>query len=369
MRKTIFLTGSTGLLGSYLLNQLLYNDIGTDVEIVALCRGKTQKIAQKRVFDTLRKIPSTKSAHKASSVLTVVRGDITKKKLGLSEKVYNNLIERVNLVYHSAALAEFNIPLPIIRKANVMGTRNVLEFALACQKKNDFKRVHYISTVAVAGDRNGTFRENQLNIGQKFNNTYERTKFEAEKLIATYRDRGLSITVYRPAIIVGDSKTGYTNNLKMFYQPLHLFSLGLFKEIPADKNTIYSFVPADYAADAIIRISSSDNIDRSSTYHIANPNMVGFDYVMDTASRYFGFRQPNFIKNREFCVKSFTPLQHSLLDPFIPYFYYKMRFNTENANNILKKTNFKWPKIDESFLKKLYKFCVVCGFIKAKNKK
>lgn len=367
MRETIFITGSTGLLGSYLLSKLLYGNSYADAEVVALTRGRTQKDAERRLLETLRKIPHSKSARR--SLLTVVHGDIAKRRLGLSTRVYDDLSRRVSSIYHSAALAEFSIPLPIIRRINVGGTRNILEFALSCQKNGDFKGVHHISTVAVAGDKNSTFYESQLDLGQKFNNTYEQTKFEAEKLVARYRNKGLPITVYRPAIMVGDSKTGYTNNLKMFYQPLHLFSLGLFREIPADKDTIYSFVPADYTADAIIRIASSSDIAKNSTYHIANPNMVKLDYVVDTASKYFGFQKPRFIQNGESCVKKFSELQRSLLNPFIPYFYYKMRFDAQNADTILERSGFKWPKIDESFLKKLYRFCIICGFIKPKKKK
>ena len=367
MRKTIFITGSTGLLGSYLLSKLSYGNPYENTEVVALTRGRTQKDAERRLLETLRKIPHSKSARRSS--LTVVRGDIAKRRLGLSKKAYDDLSRRVSSIYHSAALAEFSIPLPIIRRINVGGTRNILEFALLCQKNGDFKGVHYISTVAVAGSKNSTFYENQLDLGQKFNNTYEKTKFEAEKLVTRYRNKGLPIAVYRPSIIVGDSKTGYTNNLKMFYQPLHLFSLGLFKEIPADKKTVYSFVPADYTADAIVRIASASDIAKNSTYHIANPNMVRLDYVVDTASKYFGFQKPRFIRDRESCVKKFSELQRSLLDPFIPYFYYKKRFDTTNSESILKRSGFKWPNVNKLFLNRLYKFCIKCGFIKPKRRK
>lgn len=367
MGKVIFITGSTGLLGSYLLKRLLSQD--KDIrQIVALSRGKTQADAERRVLQTLKAQSSSGEIGGDLSLLRVIRGDITENRLGLPSRIYDSLSKEVTVIYHSAALCDFNSPLPIMRKVNVHGTRNILDFALACQKKGDFKRVHYISTIAVAGDKKGVFYEKELDIGQKFNNTYEKSKFEVEKLVGEYRRKALPIAVYRPAIIVGDSKTGYTNNLKMFYQPLHLFSLELFKEIPADKNTIYSFVPVDYTADAIVRISLDADVGKNSTYHITNPNMVKLDYVIDAASRYFGFQKPRFIQKIKFYLKRFSQLQRSLLDPFVPYFYYRLRFDARNSKAILKRSDFKWPKIDEPFLKKLYKFCIVCGFIKPKEK-
>jgi len=367
MGKIIFITGSTGLLGSYLLKRLLSQN--KDIrQIVALSRGKTQKDAERRVLQALKAQSSSEEIGGDLSLLRVVLGDITEDRLGLPSRTYDSLSKEVTVIYHSAALCDFNIPLPIMRKVNVHGTKNILDFALACQKKGDFDRVHYISTVAVAGDKKGVFYEKELDIGQKFNNTYEKSKFETEKLVGEYRRKALPIAVYRPAIIIGDSKTGYTNNLKMFYQPLHLFSLEFFKEIPGNRDTAYSFVPANCTADAIICISTS-NSDDNLTYNIVNPNMVKLSFIVDVASKYFGFRKPQFIPRKEFRFEKISPLQLSLIETFIPYFDYKLRFDGKNSRAILDKTDFKWPKIDAVLLTRLFRFCDQIGFIKTKKRK
>lgn len=367
-KEVIFITGSTGLLGNYLLKGLLSKRSSKIERIIALSRGRTQKEARERVERLLLKIyPDLRNKPDILSLLEVVSGDITRENLGLSNETYKKLVKSITLIYHSAAMCEFKIPLSFIREANVKGTKNVLELALTAKRGGRFKQVHHISTVAVAGDRKGIFYEKNLDLGQGFNNTYEQSKFEAEKLVVEYRNKGLAISIYRPAIITGDCKTGYTNNFKMLYQPLHLFNFELFKEIPADKNTRYSFCPVDYVAEAIIRISFDRNLNDNSTYHIVNPNTVTFGFFLNEAANYFKFRKPKFIPKEEFCLEKFSPAQFGLIEPYAPYFNYKLRFDSSAAKRILRPTNFKWPKPNKIFFKRLFKFCIQSGFIKPKK--
>ncbi|MFH1504061.1 MAG: SDR family oxidoreductase [Candidatus Omnitrophota bacterium] len=369
MKEVIFLTGSTGFLGAYLLRQLLCGHNNEIKQIIAFSRGKTQKEAERRVHQALWGLLPVRQRRGIISLLKVVRGDITKDNLGLSKNVYNQLTKKVTIIYHGAALCVFKMPLPIIRKVNVDGTRNVLDFAVLCQKRGKLKSVHHISTVAIGGNKQGILYENDLSLGQKFNNTYEQTKFEAEKLVRRYRKKGLPVSIYRPAIITGDTATGHTSNFRVFYQPLHLFFHELFKEIPGDKNTRYSLCPVDSTAAAIIRISLHKNSLRKDTYHITNPHEVTFGLFLGTASRYFRFRKPKIVSKKSFSSKTITPLQMRLIQTYIPYFNYKLRFDSTNAQEILSKTSFKWPVIDKPFLEKQFKFCVQSGFLGKKRKK
>jgi len=367
MKETVFLTGGTGLLGSYLLKALLHHKNHTIGRIIVLCRGKTQKEAQRRVHQPLWGQLPLRQKRGLLSLLEVVRGDVAQDNLGLSKNTYLRLVKNVTSIYHSAAICEFGTPLSVIRKPNVGGTKNILDFALAAQKNGMLKRVHHISTIAVAGDRSGTFYEKDLDLGQGFNNSYEQSKFEAEKLVEKYRKAGLPVTIYRPSIIVGDSKTGYTNNFKMLYQPLHLLCMEFYKELPSNRSTLFSFIPVDYTAEAIIRISLDAKLEPNSTYHITNPHEISFGRFLDAASRYFKFCQPALIPPEDFSFKNYSPLQLELIKPFIPYFNYQLRFDAKNSAAALSKTKFKWPEIDEVFLKKLFKFCVQSGFIRKKK--
>lgn len=241
MKETIFLTGATGFLGSYLLRKLLDYKNHTIGNIIAFSRGETQREAERRVQQSLWGQLPLRQRHAPMSLFEVVRGDITQEHLGLSKHIYNRIMKKVTIIYHSAALCDFNVPLPTIRQINVNGTKSLLEFALSCKENGQFRYFHHISTVAVAGGKKGIFYEKELDVGQSFNNTYEQSKFETEKIIEKYRKKGLPIIVYRPAIITGDAVSGYTSNFRMFYQPLHLLCFELFKEIPADKKyTVFS---------------------------------------------------------------------------------------------------------------------------------
>src|SRR5207247_6389267 len=90
-------------------------------------------------------------------------------------------------------------------RVNVDGTRHVLDFAERCPS---LQRFHYVSTCYVSGRHHGVFGEDDLDVGQRFNNFYEETKFLAE--VEVRRRSGLPVTIYRPSVVVGDSRTGET---------------------------------------------------------------------------------------------------------------------------------------------------------------
>lgn len=363
MEETIFLTGSTGLLGSYLLKKLLEYKVGS---IIALSRSKTQEAAKERVFRELGKHLSAEQKRMFFPLIKVVRGDITEKNLGLSENTYTDLAKEITWIYHSAALCRFNAPLSIIRKVNVKGTENILKLALLCKENGRLKRFNHISTVGVAGDSEELFYEKDLDIGQKFNNTYEQSKFEAEKLIVKYRKRGLPITIYRPAVITGDYYSGYTNNFEMIYRPLQIFFTEMFNEIPADKSASFPFAPVDYVAEAIVRISL-DNDSCASVYHLTGYEIT-FDKFLDSASKYFKFQKPLFIPIGKFDFENLSPFQLRIIKPYISYLNYKLRFDSKNAQVVLNKTGFRWPKISNAFLRRLFKFCIQSKFIVPREK-
>ena len=161
MKETLLLTGGTGLLGSYFIKNLLVDNSKKIEKLIALTRGKTQTDAEKRILQTLHGILPSERVKKISRSIKVVRGDITKNKLGLPNHIYNDLTLCVNSIYHSAALCEFKTSFPIMKKVNIDGTKNLLKFALACQQKGRFKCAHHISTVAIAGNKKGIFYEKE----------------------------------------------------------------------------------------------------------------------------------------------------------------------------------------------------------------
>ena len=117
---------------------------------------------------------------------------------------------------HCAATVRFDHSLDEARHINVEGTRRVLDFAAGARQ---LRSLAYVGTAYVAGERSDLVRENELAVGQRYRNTYEQTKAEAEALVRSHLG-SLPGVILRPSIIVGDSRTGVTSSFKMMYWPL-----------------------------------------------------------------------------------------------------------------------------------------------------
>ncbi len=362
MKKIALVTGSTGLLGSWLICALLRS--GRYSQIHTIARANSNASARARVFRLLKVIPH-KINSKVFEKLTVIKGDVSAHNLGLGIGDLNSLeIGGVTDIFHVAAVADFNMSLTQIRPTNVVGTQNVFTMALALkQRRKKFPmRVHYISTIAIAGNSAGWFDENQFDIKQSFNNAYEQSKYEAEKIARKYFKSDLVVKIYRPAIITGDSKYGITTNFKMIYQPLHFLSHNLFQELPANGECLYSFVPVDKVADAI-SILSECNLSENSVHHLVNPYEIRLDAFIKMASRVLKFEKPLLLPLSKFRRNKLSEAQWKLIDPFVPYFNYRLRFKATATNNLLETLGFHWPKVDGILLKTLLDFCAKSKFI------
>ena len=361
--KNILITGATGFLGGYLLKRILDEE---GMSPVVLVRGKKGESPAGRVEKVLKYLYGKDRYKMMSRRVRIVEGDIDRKNLATDKKDQVFLTGDIDEIYHSAAVAEFKVPIDRIRKINVGGTDNVMKFALEARMSGRLKNIYHISTTFVAGTKAGTFSEKDLDVGQKFNNTYEQTKCESEILAHEYIKRGLNITIFRPSILTGDSVNGRTSNFKMLYQPLHFFAAELFDTIPADRSTGFNLIPVDSAADAILTLANKEDTS-GKTYHIANSNTIEAGHFIDLASDFFEFKKPEFIPIKYFNMKDLSSVQRNLIEPYIPYFNYKTDFDSSFTRNTLAKHGFHCPKIDDKLLIRLFKFCVDSGFIKPKR--
>lgn len=265
MQNVVFLTGATGLLGGSLIPRILKADPTST--LVLLVRGQSDIEAADRIDEVLLASSPEIDVDRASSRIQVVRGDITLAMLGLSEPIYRTLAEEVTHIIHSAASVKFQLPLASARAVNRDGTENVMALAKRAQQTGKLKRIAYISTAYVSGKRRGTIYEDELDCGQEFANTYEQTKFESELLVRRLMGE-LPITIFRPSIIVGDSKTGRTTAFNVLYFPLKLIYRGMLKILPGSESTPMDVVPVDYVSDVIEQIFLKTNDGIGRTYHL-----------------------------------------------------------------------------------------------------
>src|SRR5262245_52074891 len=284
----VLLTGATGFLGMEVLARYLER---TERRVYALVRGPDDRAVAARLERTLRSMFG--EGHSYRERVVAVRGDITRAGLGLGERG-NRPAADISEIVHGAASVSFELGLQASREVNVEGTRRVLEFAERCWVRGGLRRLSYLSTAYVSGDHAGRFAEEDLDVGQRFRNPYERSKFEAELLVASRRAR-LPMTVLRPSIIVGDSHTGWTSSFNVVYWPLRAFARGAYLALPARRDAPVDVVPVDYVADAVIALTEAPDA-AGETYHlVAGADATTVGELAELAAARFGRRAPRLI--------------------------------------------------------------------------
>jgi len=242
------LTGGTGFLGGEVLARLLERDVAP---VYVLVRARDDEEANARLETLLDSLLG--SAEAWSDRAIAVRGDLGQPWLGMSSRDRDWLAERADRIIHCAASVSFTMGLDEQRRINVDGTRRMIELAGHCARRGGLESFVHVSTAYVAGTHPGTFREDDLDVGQSFRNAYERTKFEAELLVR--RSPELPVQVMRPSIVVGDSRTGWTPAFNVLYGPMKAFARGAYPAIPARRSAPVDVVPVDFVADAVLALA------------------------------------------------------------------------------------------------------------------
>ena len=338
-KRTIFLTGTTGLIGSYLLKVFLQNGN----KVYALARSKNIKDAEERVKELLN-FWDGKILDKRLGDLTILKGDITQEDLLLNKKDKDTLIKEIDEIYHSAAITDINWALDEIRKVNLNGTKNILELATQCNEKGRLKKVNHLSTAYICGDYKGVFKESDLDVGQKFNSTYEQSKFEGEKVVKEYRKKGLWIDVFRPPLVLGESKTGKIFHFKNVYNFIHICRLGIFECLPI-LDFYVILVPVDYLAEAIYTISNNTK-EKNKNYHPFSHKPMSLEDIVDSASELMGFKKPKFVSRDDFDINELTPAQRAILQNSIFAINQTPKLDSVYTVNILKRYSFTMPDFE-----------------------
>ncbi|MBE6428841.1 MAG: SDR family oxidoreductase [Planctomycetaceae bacterium] len=265
----VFLTGATGMLGTYFLHHLLTKGY----RVAVLVRPSHGNSGRKRIDSLLSLWEENEGRELPRPV--VIEGDLSEKEW-MKERI-SWFSRNVETIIHSAASLVFygnenNEPYV----TNLKGIQTVLEL---CEKAK-IQKFHHISTAYVAGSKR-KFMENECDVGQNFRNDYEKSKIKAEK---TVRDFGFnSLTVYRPSIVIGDSQTGYSATFSGIYAALKLVHT-LVSRLPLGTTSaqfalramgmkgheMKNLVPVDWVTNVLIHIFSHEEF-HGKTYHLTNP--------------------------------------------------------------------------------------------------
>jgi thioester reductase-like protein len=294
---SVLITGATGFVGMEVLARYLER---TDKRIFALVRAPDDEAARERIDGVLTNLFGSRAKRYADRVRPVA-GELTAPGLGLGERRSRALAKEVSTIVHSAASVSFALPLDEARAINLEGTRRMIEFAeLAAAHGDGLQRYGHVSTAYVAGTHDGRFSETDLDVGQDFNNSYEQSKFEAEKLVREHPN--LPVTIMRPSIVVGDRRNGWTSAFNVLYWPLRAFARGMFEAVPAVESAPVDVVSVDYVADGIYELCEGQG-GIGETYHLtagAKASTIG--EIAQMASGYFRRPAPKVLPPDEFEV-------------------------------------------------------------------
>jgi nucleoside-diphosphate-sugar epimerase len=261
----ILITGFPGFLGSQLVPRIARR---TDDEIACLVQERFAPMAAARVAQIEQLEPALRGR------IRLVEGDITLPHLGLRK------LEPIREMYHLAAIYDISVDRPRGMAINVEGTRNALDTAA---DSPTLERFHYVSTCYVSGRHPGTFSENDLDVGQRFNNFYEETKFLAEVEVQKLMKGGFPATVYRPSVVVGDSATGATQKFDGPYYVIRWIlrqpKLAVLPVVGHPATTFFNMVPRDFLLDALSHLSGEAG-KRGEVYQLADPEPLTVDAIL-----------------------------------------------------------------------------------------
>ncbi|MCE9606097.1 MAG: SDR family oxidoreductase [Planctomycetia bacterium] len=355
--KSILLTGGTGLIGRYLIKDLLL----AGKQLCVLARPSKKQSAEKRIDDIIKLWE--KQLHCTLPRPHVVSGEVTETGLGLSSESRKWVAEHCDRVMHNAAVLEFHgsdregEPW----RTNLRGTENMLKFC----RNVGLRDWHYVSTAYVSGNRTGRIFEHELNCGQGFRNDYEESKLLSETAVrnADFLDQ---LTIYRPAVVAGDSVTAYTSTYHGIYLYLRIIALVVQdKEPDADGvrrfslrwnctgNELRNIVPVDWVSAAMTRLFLNPAA-HGGTYHLAPQKPTKLRELVDYVSSYYNTAGVEYCGKAPEDMSDFERESYAQVAIYEPYLTSDPTFD---ITNLLKFTaDMPSPAIDEAMIHRFIQF-------------
>lgn len=316
----LFITGSTGYLGKELIPKLAKS--------------------QEHLYLLVRKhsLRKARALYSQFDNITLVEGDLTEPDL-INGK-FMELLDSVESILHMGAYYDLSGDQQTCYLQNVLGTMNVLFFAKQCK---NLKTFNYVSTIAVSGDIQGEFKEDDFHKSQSFSNEYARTKYEAERLVRNVKG-DFKIRIYRPGIIIGHSETGNFEKIDgpyYFWEKIakfKSFAPGInkipFLPLPLNDLATLPVVSVDHVSHMIALGISKEYEDLIKCYHLVDRNPPVVKNLILKSLEVFNVKAEIVsMDNHPLIEKSFDLL--GIPSEIIHYMTTPIYYNSTNANSDL----------------------------------
>ena len=365
--KHFFITGGTGLIGTNLLPRI--HRSYPEAAMTLLIRAGSEAEAAARLDGIVSRLVRNESLPSLRDRVHAVRGDTTVDHLGLSPDRFERLVRDTTHIIHGAATIRFDHPIEEARLINCGGTERMLIMADQCIDRGQLERFVYIGTSSVSGQREGEIYEHELEMGQKFFNTYEQSKCESERMVRDRMGR-IPAVIFRPSIVIGDSRTGRTSSFNVIYIPLRLLERGLLSFVPGRPETTLDLVPVDWVDDVMVYIMGEAAADGKVCHLTAGPSRAArLGDVVLRAMEYFDKhaplrhpRQVEFITREEFDRRRAVSSGReeallSQLDTLLPYVSVNRLFDATTTDRLLEGSAVTFPRFSE-YDTKIFDYCL-----------
>ena len=336
-KHIVLLTGANGFIGTYIAQELLRRK---DVQILAMVRGKNNQDAKIRLKRAWWEYPDLINSLNDEKI-EIFRGDITAKNLDLEDFQYDHLVQSLTHIIHTVADLRLDAPLDELRRTNVIGTKNVLLLAQKVDENHGLERFSFLSTAYVAGKREGDILESDLNSQSGFSSNYEKSKFEAEMEVKKSR---ISFSIFRPGMVVGDSKSGQIKTFNTIYVPLRLYLTGKLRFLPISPSSKINLVPVDYVGQTVANLTFNDRA-KNLTFHLTAPNECLptvedlIEYTRNWTSINLGIKLPRPI---------FLPLPPSWAEKILKFVFKGSNVGSNRNNSLVNESDFNEDKFQSS---------------------
>ena len=326
-RETLFITGFPGFIANRLLERLAERQS----HFILL----VQPALATRARDEIARIMAVTG--KSADDFQIVEGDITEPALALKPADLDLVRQQTTRVFHLAAIYDLAVPREPAMRVNPGGTRNVLDVARSLPHLRQF---HHVSTCYVAGKREGMILETELRHEAGFRNFYEETKYLAELEVESAKVE-LPITIHRPAVVCGHSKTGETGKYDGVYYLINYllrWPSGLSVINIGNHEVSLNLVPVDFVVDAMAALAFDERA-LGKTLQLADPAPLTTNQLFNAIARSIDDRRSRITAPPSwvyfFLMVPHAPKVTHLPHHAVPYFFVKQLYDSSQARQLL----------------------------------